>query len=167
MVVKNSVEHPEHSPGIASPSDGMKRDIEFASHPANLSLVRDFVRQFLSTAEFTEVEKDLMVLGLDEACTNVIRYAYNQQPDQLICLVCEAMEKGVRFRLRDFGAQAEPAQLQGRPLDLVQPGGLGIHLIRKAFTEVDYILKKQGTELVLAKHYSANSRGPREVCSKS
>jgi anti-sigma regulatory factor (Ser/Thr protein kinase) len=107
------------------------------------------------------VEKDLMVLGLDEACTNVIRYAYHQEPNQLICLVCEVIEGGVRFRLRDFGSQAEPTKLQGRPLDLVQPGGLGIHLIRKAFSEVDYNLKKQGTELVLAKYNQGPSRHTR------
>jgi len=130
----------------------MKREIEFASHPANLSLVRDFVRQFLKTMTFTETEKDLIVLGLDEACTNVIRYAYQHEPNQLICLVCEQIEGGVRFRLRDYGMQADPSRLHGRPLDLVQPGGLGIHLIRRAFNQVDYNLKKQGTELVLEKH---------------
>lgn len=136
----------------------MKREIEFASHPANLSLVRDFVRQFLKPLGFPEIDKDLMVLGLDEACTNVIRYAYHHEPDQLICLVCEEIAKGVRFRVRDFGAQTDPANLQGRPLDLVQPGGLGIHLIRKAFHQVDYNLKRQGTELVLAKFYPVGAK---------
>ena len=131
----------------------MKREIEFASHPANLSLVRDFVRQFLRSLTFTDTEKDLIILGLDEACTNVIRYAYHHEPNQLICLVCEQIEIGVRFRLRDFGTQTDPSKLQGRPLDLVQPGGLGIHLIRRAFNQVDYNLKKQGTELVLEKHF--------------
>jgi anti-sigma regulatory factor (Ser/Thr protein kinase) len=135
----------------------MKREIEFASHPANLSLVREFVRQFLKNLAFSDVEKDLMVLGLDEACTNVIRYAYHHEPDQLICLICEEMEGGVRFRVRDFGMQSDPARMHGRPLDLVQPGGLGIHLIRKAFNQVDYSLKKQGTELVLAKFFPAAS----------
>lgn len=137
----------------------MKREIEFASHPANLSLVRDFVRQFLKSLAFTETEKDLIVLGLDEACTNVIRYAYHHEPNQLICLVCELVDAGIRFRLRDFGAQAEPEKLQGRPLDLVQPGGLGIHLIKRAFDQVDYNLKKQGTELVLEKHFERNNKG--------
>lgn len=130
----------------------MKREIEFASHPANLSLVRDFIRQFIKPYPFPESEKDLIVLGLDEACTNVIRYAYHHEPNQLICLVCEEFELGVRFRLRDYGTQCDPTQLQGRPLDLVQPGGLGIHLIRRAFNQVDYNLKKEGTELVLEKH---------------
>lgn len=130
----------------------MKREIEFASHPANLCLVRDFVRQFLKPFSFSESDKDLVILGLDEACTNVIRYAYHHEPNQLISLVCEEIEAGVRFRLRDYGTQCEPGKLQGRPLDLVQPGGLGIHLIRRAFNQVDYNLKKEGTELVLEKH---------------
>jgi anti-sigma regulatory factor (Ser/Thr protein kinase) len=129
----------------------MKREIEFASHPANLSLVRDFVRQFLRPLDFSEVEKDLIVLGLDEACTNVIRYAYHQQTNQLIVLVCEQRADRLVFRLRDYGVQCDPAQLQGRPLDLVQPGGLGIHLIKRAFDQVDYNLKREGTELVLTK----------------
>ena len=139
----------------------MKSEIEFASHPGNLSLVREFVRQFLKPLEFSEIEKDLIVLGLDEACTNVIRYAYQHRCDQLICLVCEQLERGVLFRLRDFGAQVDVANLQGRPLDLVQPGGLGIHLIRRAFDRVDYNLKKQGTELVLAKELAPGESASR------
>jgi serine/threonine-protein kinase RsbW len=137
----------------------MKREIEFASHPANLSLVRDFIRQFLKPFPFPESEKDLVVLGLDEACTNVIRYAYHHATNQLICLVCEEITAGVRFRLRDYGKQCDPTTLQGRPLDLVQPGGLGIHLIRRAFNQVDYNLKKEGTELVLEKHLASNGNG--------
>jgi len=136
----------------------MKSEIEFASHPANLSLVREFVRQFLKPLKFSEMEKDLVILGLDEACTNVIRYAYHHEPDQPICLVCELLEAGVRFRLRDFGTQGDPAKMHGRPLDLVQPGGLGIHLIRRAFHQVDYNLKKEGTELVLEKHFNHATR---------
>jgi serine/threonine-protein kinase RsbW len=153
--VKIAIEPGESATEASLSCNRMKREIEFASHPANLCLVRDFIRQFLKPLGFDEMEKDLMVLGLDEACTNVIRYAYNHQPDQLIHLICEQVTDGVRFRLRDFGSQAEPGQLQGRPLDLVQPGGLGIHLIRRAFHQVDYNLKKQGTELVLAKFYAA------------
>ncbi len=132
----------------------IKSEIEFASHPANLALVRDFVRQFLKPLSFSETEKDLIVLGLDEACTNVIRYAYHHEPNELIVLVCELLDAGVRFSLRDFGTQCAADQLHGRPLELIQPGGLGIHLIRRAFSQVDYNLKKEGTELVLEKHFN-------------
>jgi len=137
----------------------MRREIEFASHPGNLCLVRDFVRKFLIGIDFADQEKDLMILGLDEAWTNVIRYAYRHRADQLMRLVCERFDDGVVFRLRDFGEQADPTVLQGRALDIVRPGGLGIHLIRQAFTNVDYQLKSQGTELVLAKKFGSNPNG--------
>ncbi len=137
----------------------MKREIEFASHPANLCLVRDFVRAFLEPENFSSAEKELMVLGLDEACTNVIRYAYSHAPDQPMSLICERSEDGVLFRLRDFGTQCDPSRLRGRPLDCVQPGGLGIHLIRRAFSEIDYCLMEAGTELRLKRRFDERSEG--------
>ena len=129
----------------------MKREIEFASHPGNLALMRHFVREFLQPLAFTECEKDLMVLGLDEACTNVIRYAYEHRCDRLMHLACELAEGVVTFRLRDFGTQADPAKLEGRPLECVKPGGLGLHLMRRAFDRIDYRTMSEGTELVMVR----------------
>jgi len=129
----------------------MMHELEFASHPGNLCLVRDFVRKFLATIEMPEPQKDLIILGLDEACTNVIRYAYEHCTNKLMVLACERTASGIVFRLRDFGAKCPPEKLKGRALENVQPGGLGIHLIRRAFDHVDYRHCDQGTELVLEK----------------
>jgi len=129
----------------------MTHELEFASHPGNLCLVRDFVRQFLASVELPDDEKDLIILGLDEACTNVIRYAYEHCTNKLMLLSCERADDGITFRLRDFGSQCEKEKLKGRPLELIQPGGLGIHLIRRAFTQVDYQHCTEGTELVMEK----------------
>lgn len=130
----------------------MRRTLEFASHPGNLSLMRNFAREFLSSHPFTETEIDLMVLGLDEACTNVIRYAYEHDLTQPIELTCEPGNGHIVLRLRDFGKQCDPAKLCARPLDQAKPGGLGLHLIRKAFDGVEYSRKETGTELVLTKN---------------
>lgn len=129
----------------------MTHELEFTSHPGNLCLVRDFVRKFLATVELADTDKDLIILGLDEACTNVIRYAYEHCTNKLIVLTCERANGSVVFRLRDFGTQCSREKLQGRPLELVQPGGLGIHLIKRAFTHVDYRHCEEGTELVMEK----------------
>lgn len=93
-----------------------------------------------------------MVLGVDEACTNVIRYAYRLRDDQLISLRMEGLRKCVRLRLRDYGDQVFPHEMKGRSHDMIKPGGLGLHLIRHAFDQVDYIHKRRGTELVLTKN---------------
>jgi len=128
-----------------------KGKLEFTSHTANLALMRNFVRKFLSRHPFSEKQRTLMVLGIDEACTNVIRYAYDLRDDQPIALSVEALSTCVRVRLRDYGEKTPAEHMRGRAHDQVRPGGLGLHLIRNAFDKVDYILKPRGTELVLTK----------------
>ena len=132
----------------------MKRKIEFASHPANLSAVRSLVRQFAADARLPHDQVELIVLGVDEACANIIRHVYQREETRLIGLSCEQLETSLRFRLRDYGEQGcEPARWCGRPLESIQPGGLGLHLIRSAFDHVDYRPKRNGMELVLTKNF--------------
>lgn len=130
----------------------MTKKVEFSSHTGNLALMRKFVRAFLAALPFSEKERTLMVLGVDEACTNIIRYAYHLQDDQPIALSLEAKRNCVCMRLRDYGRQIPPESMKGRAHDPIKPGGLGMHLIRTAFDQVDYVLKNPGTELVLTKN---------------
>jgi serine/threonine-protein kinase RsbW len=129
-----------------------KQVVEFSSHTGNLALMRNCVRDFLNSYPLSEKERLLMVLGVDEACTNIIRYAYRLRDDQRICLRMEGWRKCVRMRLRDYGEQVLPNKLKRRSHDVIKPGGLGLFLIRSAFDEVDYIHKRRGTELVLTKN---------------
>lgn len=129
-----------------------KGKLEFTSHTANLALMRAFVRRFLAAHPFTEKERTLMVLGVDEACTNVIRHAYDLRDNQPMTLWVETLRTRVRLRLRDYGAKTAPHTMRGRDHHELKPGGLGLHLIRNAFDKVDYILKPRGTELVLTKN---------------
>ncbi len=135
-----------------------KQKLEFSSHSGNLALMRKYVRRFLEDYPFSEKERMLMVLGVDEACTNIIRYAYALRDDQLISLSLEGMRGGVRITLRDYGKQADKRALRGRSHDLIKPGGLGLHLIRNAFDRVDYNRKQRGTELVLIKKAGKGSQ---------
>jgi anti-sigma regulatory factor (Ser/Thr protein kinase) len=129
----------------------MKKKVEFSSHTGNLALMRKFVRGFLDAYPFSERERTLMVLGVDEACTNIIRHAYHLRDDQPIALSLEGKRDCVCMRLRDYGYQCSPEAMKGRAHDIIKPGGLGLHLIRNAFDKVDYVLKRRGTELVLTK----------------
>jgi serine/threonine-protein kinase RsbW len=129
-----------------------KKKIEFSSHTGNLVLMRDHVRKFLDSYQLSQRERMLMVLGVDEACTNIIRYAYDLRDDQLIVLSMEGLRNCVRMRLRDYGRKTPVQEMKGRPHDAIKPGGLGLHLMRDAFDKVDYISKKRGTELVLTKN---------------
>ena len=91
-----------------------------------------------------------MVLGIDEACTNIIRYAYDMQDDQPITLSIERLRNCVRIRLRDYG---EPIYKSLNALGSSDPkqGGRGIQLMRQIFDKVEYSYKPRGTELVLTR----------------
>src|SRR5438445_10962415 len=135
-----------------------KKTVEFSSHTGNLALMRNCVREFLDGYPFSERERLLMVLGVDEACTNIIRYAYRLRDDQLIALSMEGLRRGVRVRVRDYGQQVRPQEMKWRSRDLIKPGGLGLYLIRSAFDDVDYLLKRHGTAVVLTKNYDVLAR---------
>ena len=127
-----------------------KGKLQFTSHTANLAVMRAFVRKFVGDFPFSEKERVLMVLGVDEACTNVIRYAYAMRDDQPIRVSIEGMRDCLRIRVRDYG---EPIYKSLNALGSNRPkaGGRGIQLMRNAFDRVDYYYKPRGTELILTK----------------
>ena len=134
-----------------------QRSFEFSSQPENLASVRAFVRDFLEAEGIAGTAGEMLVLGVDEACSNIIRHAYRDVPAQPISLFCERLGHTIQFRLRDFGAPADSALFKKRPFDEVEPGGLGLHLIERIFDEALYRPQPLGTELVLLKRLGAPS----------
>ena len=135
----------------------MKLKFTFTSDPRRLAEVRSCVRSFLNKCGFDECSIELLVLGLDEACTNIIRHAYgdNGKP---VRLEMERLRDRVRFVLRDYGRSCDPKCIRSRDLEDVRPGGVGVHIIRQAFDYVIYEPRRRGTRLVLEKKFAGDPR---------
>jgi len=112
--------------------------------------MRREVRRFLVANSFDESAAELMVLALDEACTNILRHAYGLDCKP-VRLEMRALRDRVRFRLRDYGKPCDPKKIRSRALKNIRPGGLGVHIIRHAFDHVDYAPQARGTLLTLEK----------------
>jgi anti-sigma regulatory factor (Ser/Thr protein kinase) len=125
---------------------------DFASHPCELAGMRQSARDFLEKTGFEELQAELIVLALDEACTNIIRHAYQGDPNGRIELEMHHEPTKLSCTLRDFGKPCDPSRLQSRDLDDFRPGGLGLHIMQKAFDEVTFCPKGSGTDLLLTKH---------------
>src|SRR5207245_3595567 len=123
-----------------------RKTIEFSSHTGNLALMRNCVRDFLNGYPFSEKERLLMVLGVDEACTNIIRYAYRLRDDQLIALSMEGLRKCVRMRLRDYGEQVMPQEKKGSSHGMNKQRGLDFYFILIALREIYYFLTRKRSE---------------------
>ena len=122
----------------------------FSSDTCHLADVRKEVRAFLLRNGFEECAAELMVLALDEACTNVIRHAYSHECKP-VRLEMTSLRGLVRFVLRDYGRTCDPAKIKSRKLEDIRPGGLGVHIIKQAFDTVTYSPQPKGTRLVLEK----------------
>jgi serine/threonine-protein kinase RsbW len=127
----------------------------FTSDACRLVDVRHGVRSFLEKCAFDECATELLVLALDEACTNIIRHAYGRN-GQPVRLEMERLRDRVRFTLRDYGRPCDPRRIRSRDLEDFRPGGVGVHIIRKVFDFVEYEPCRRGTRLVLEKKFAGD-----------
>jgi serine/threonine-protein kinase RsbW len=94
-------------------------------------------------------------LALDEACMNIIRHAYGQEPGGEIEVAVEIGEGECVIYLTDFGESYDPSQVAkpriGESIDDARPGGLGLYLMRSVMSEVRYIPGPNRNCLVMVK----------------
>lgn len=128
----------------------MKEKLSFTSDSCRLADVRQAARQFLSRCGFDECHTELLVLAVDEACTNIIRHAYDHECKP-IRLEMARLRDRIRLTLRDYGRSCDPLNIRSRPLEEIRPGGVGVHIIQQAFDSVKYEPCPRGTKLILEK----------------
>lgn len=127
-------------------NEGLVLKLELHSDPEMLCVVRGAVQQLAEVAGLPEAECRSVTLAVDEALTNIIRHAYRGQRGRPIQLSCRYLgpaapgrpQARLEFVLVDRGRGVDPAELRGRPLDEVRPGGLGTHFIREIMDEIEY-----------------------------
>jgi serine/threonine-protein kinase RsbW len=142
--------------------------LELQSNPELLCAVRGAVERLTETMGFPEPECRSVIRAVDEAMTNIIRHAYGNQPDQPIELTCfrakradgsESVE-GLEIILKDQGAQVDPANMRGRALDEVKPGGLGLHYIRQSMDVMEFTRTDGTNQLRLVKYLQPKVSAP-------
>jgi len=123
------------------------------SNPKFLGLVRGLVSEVSSQMKFPGNLVKKISLAVDEACTNVIKHAYQGDWTKQIVVSCTTYDGRLEVSIRDFGKKAAPEAFKPRKLDEVRPGGLGIFFIREIMDEVTYDTSQSvGTELRLVKY---------------
>ncbi len=136
-------------------SDKAQDAIEFRvpSDPKILKIVRLSVSHLCDLAGFTAEERNGTTLAVDEACSNIIRHAYDGAHDQPIIVTCKLLTNGVQITIRDFGKNIRKSEIKSRDLEKVRPGGLGVHLIQSVMDVVKYERSsRKGNKLTLAKY---------------
>jgi sigma-B regulation protein RsbU (phosphoserine phosphatase) len=125
--------------------------LEITSTPSDCKRARRFIEDWALAAGFGDLERGRIVLAADEATTNIIRHTYHSAPDRPIFLSAAIEEDRLHLRLRDYGPAVNVAELKGRALEDIRPGGLGLHLLSTTFDVVEHTVLPDGNEWHLAK----------------
>ena len=122
------------------------------SHPKYLYIIRSAVYPLVIEAGFPKKEARRIVLAVNEACSNIIKYAYEGDTTKLIHLRVSFDQQRLLMELTDTGRKPDVSKIVPRKLDEIRPGGLGTHFIGAVFDSVSYDTQREaGTVLTLMK----------------
>ncbi len=128
--------------------------IKVHSDPRYLSVIRAVTAKVGELSGLPDRAIEDVKLAVDEACSNVIKHAYGGDPTRNILIRFRTTEEGFEVLIDDEGMKANPESVKGRSLDDVRPGGLGIHLIKRAFDFFGFDpRKKTGNRLRMVKYW--------------
>lgn len=117
--------------------------IKVRSDPKYLSLVRSVTAKVGELCGLSESTTEDIKLAVDEACSNVIKHAYGGDTHQSILVKYRMTKKGFEVLIEDSGVKVQPDSIEGRDLEDIRPGGLGVHLIKRAFDFYQFDQRKR------------------------
>ena len=116
--------------------------INVSSSTEHLREVRKFVQKFVQQFDVTKNDLEEIILAVDEAYTNIIKHAYNNDPNQTVKIELGTSTDILWVQLSDTGFHFNADEYQ--PPDLLkriknkQRGGMGVYLINKLMDSVEY-----------------------------
>lgn len=117
-------------------------NLKIAGITENLEIIREFIRKLAIKSGFEEETAGQIELAVDEACTNVIRHAYNndhrRKIDIKVMLDAEKMQICISDKGKGFNPDLLPKPDLRAYVETSKRGGLGIHLMRSLMDEVQF-----------------------------
>lgn len=118
------------------------------SHPKYLYVIRSALYPLMIDASFAKKEARKIILAIDEACSNIIKYAYEGDHAKTISITVHVESDRVTVMLKDKGKRVDVSTIAPRKLDEIRPGGLGTHFIGSVFDRIEYEPSSEGGTLL-------------------
>ncbi len=113
---------------------------KFTSKLSYLTEVRKFVNETFRSFNHTRlnIEVDLIVLAVNEAFTNIVKYAYQNQSDKMVAIRLSFENSTSVIELADQGLIFDPATVKDADLSGTKDHGYGVCIIRKIVDKMTY-----------------------------
>ena len=127
--------------------------LEVEAKDIELLAIKDFVQRVCDAAGCASKETATIKLAIDEACSNIIRHAYQGKQDGKITMEVGISFMDLKIKIIDYGKPFDFRSVKDPDLnhyvDIGKKGGLGIWLIKKVMNRVDYHALAGRNELIL------------------
>ena len=138
-------------------SNNFQKELTVKSSTDNLAEIRSFIKSSAESTGFSKQTIDKIILAVDEACTNIIKHAYNFSPDREIFIKVNKEKTKFIISIIDEGRKFNPTLVPEPNLTEYHKqrkvGGLGMYLMKKLMDEVHYdTLKDNRNQVVLVKY---------------
>lgn len=104
--------------------------------------IRDFINKVLENFGIPEIEKNSMVLAVDEVCANLMIHSHNCNPDESLELTVKTFKDKIIFEIIDHGLGFNIGEYQEPSIyDIIREkkkGGIGLMLVRRIMDEVKF-----------------------------
>jgi serine/threonine-protein kinase RsbW len=135
-------------------SDAPHYEITVPARFENLALIGEFIVTVARRAGFDEKGVFNVQLAADEACTNVMEHAYEEQDGQ-VRVACVLHPDRLEIGVHDTGRRFDPTKVPppdlDAPLEDRETGGLGLHFMRAVMDDVRFEFNKSGNHLTMVK----------------
>ena len=120
----------------------MRAGLKLYCEKSELSELRLFLSRFLEKTKLSEVNKNLIVLAVEEVCANLIIHSHACNPNDTISLDVVRDQQKITFTIKDSGKAFNLLEYQEpHIIDVIKQkrkGGLGIMLVKRIMDTIEF-----------------------------
>jgi serine/threonine-protein kinase RsbW len=121
----------------------------------SIPMIGQFVAEAAQAARLDPDSVFHCQVAVDEACTNIIEHAYSEQGDGNIEITCLVEDGRCTIEIVDHGEPFNPDSVPepriGGNLDDIEPGGIGLYLMRRLMDEIRFDFEGSANKLTMVK----------------
>lgn len=136
-------------------------DTRYLTLPArfeNVPTIALFVAEAARAAGLNDTETFHCQMAADEASTNIVEHAYGEEKAGVIEITVTVRPGRLTVRIVDYGEPFDPLGVPtpsfSGDVENLQPGGIGLHLMRQLMDDVRFSFGPDQNQLIMEKYAS-------------
>ena len=121
----------------------MTNSIQISCSKTNLKTIRDFVTQYLSQYDLSEIILNQIVLAVDEIAANLIIHANKEDASKFLDLKISRVGKQLLFEISDYGISFQRTNYKEPDIEehirIGKKGGVGIAIVNRIMDKVEFV----------------------------